>query len=113
MRRTISRKEFPMNDSFKKRGKAQEDSFFEKQNKEALARLKEKGDEKPRISPITGEPMERVIIMGVTVDKCKDSGGIWLDDGELEEILRLSKEEQEGASGSSWFEKFVGAISSK
>ena len=101
-----------MNDSFKKRGKAQEESFFEKQNRLALERMKQQSEDKPRPSPITGEPMDRITIMGVVVDKCPSSGGIWLDDGELEEILRISKEEDSNG-GSSWLEKFVGSLSNK
>jgi len=31
--------------------------------------------------------------MGVTIDKCKKCGGIWLDSGEIEKILIRIKEE--------------------
>ena len=74
-------------DSWDDRRRAAEESFFEKQNKEALARLKSRTDSKPRLSPISGKPMEQLTIMGVVVDRCKESGGIWLDCGELEQIL--------------------------
>jgi Transcription factor zinc-finger len=71
--------------------KAKEDSFFDTQSKLATKRLAEKLKEKPRLSPITGEPMEQVVIDGVVVDKCKTSGGIWLDAGELEQLIGASK----------------------
>ena len=73
-----------MSDAWKDRERAQEESYFQKQEKEALAKLKDRS----RKSPITGEPMEVVTIEGITVDRCKSSGGIWLDSGELEQILK-------------------------
>ena len=80
-----------MNDSWDEMRRAKEDEYFDRQNKDALARLKA---EKNRIrnSPITGKPMDQVTIMGVVVDRCVDSGGIWLDAGELEQIVTASEE---------------------
>lgn len=38
-------------------------------------------------------PMIKKTKMGVTIDKCKKCGGIWLDSGEIEKILIRIKEE--------------------
>lgn len=77
-----------MSDAWKDRQKAAETAYFEKQEQEALKRLREVGVNRKRPSPITGEPMEQVVVDGVTIDRCPKSGGIWLDAGELETILK-------------------------
>jgi hypothetical protein len=82
-----------MSDAWKDMKKAKEDSFFDTQSKLATKRLAEKLKEKPRLSPITGEPMEQIVIDGVVVDRCKTSGGIWLDAGELEQLTGADKKE--------------------
>ena len=87
-----------MSDAWKEREKAAEDLFFEKQNAEALNRLQARKTA-ARMSPVSGKPMEQLTVMGVVVDRCPESGGIWLDAGELEEILNKSK----GSEGSSGF----------
>jgi Zn-finger nucleic acid-binding protein len=86
-----------MNDSWDDRKRAQEEQYFEKVNKEALERLKQRSA--PRLSPINGEPMEQVTMMGVTVDRCKKSGGIWLDAGELEALMDASQATGSESSG--------------
>lgn len=76
--------------------RAKEESYFEKKNREALERLKKKKDEeKPRLSPITGTPMLQEVLNGVVIDRCPDSGGIWLDAGELEELIEAAKSEED------------------
>ena len=71
-----------------------------KKNQEAVDRLKKKQqEEKPRLSPITGEPMEQVVLDGVVIDRCPTSGGIWLDAGELEELIEAAKNKGESESG--------------
>ena len=79
--------------------RAKEESYFDKKNREALERLQKKEGEKPRLSPITGEPMVQEVLNGVVIDRCKESGGIWLDAGELEELIEaaLSEEEEKRA----------------
>ncbi|MCB0319164.1 MAG: zf-TFIIB domain-containing protein, partial [Bdellovibrionales bacterium] len=57
---------------------------------------KRQAEEKPRLSPITGEPMAQKSFMGVVVDICETSGGIWLDSGELDQIINLTKETDQG-----------------
>jgi len=88
---------------------SKEEEYFQKKNMEAIERLKLREDEKPRLSPITGEEMEHLTIMGVVVDRCPTSEGIWLDAGELEEIIMMVREEDE-AQSEKLFEKFFDSV---
>lgn len=74
-------------DAWKERETAAEDKFFQEQERQALERLKAR---KVLKSPISGEPMEQIALFGVNIDRCKQSGGIWLDSGELEQLLAAS-----------------------
>jgi Zn-finger nucleic acid-binding protein len=93
-----------MSDSWDERRRAQEEGYFENLNKQALARLASKKDHPARKSPATGKPMEQIAVMGVVIDRCVDSGGIWLDAGELPHILEASKE------STASLKDFIGAI---
>lgn len=85
-----------MSDSWDKMKKAKEDQYFQKLNQEALERIgKRQEEDTPRLSPISGEPMKEETIMGVVVDRCNQSGGIWLDRGELEVLMSKVKGESE------------------
>ena len=87
-------------DSWDSRRKALEDQFFNKENEAALKRLSErKGGEQPRPSPVTGKPMKPVTLMGVVIDQCEDTGGIWLDAGELEALISASNTAEKGERG--------------
>jgi Zn-finger nucleic acid-binding protein len=81
-----------MSDAWDERRKAQEESYFESLNKQALERLAAKKQQPARPSPVTGMPMEVVTVMGTVIDRCVVSGGIWLDAGELEQLLVASKD---------------------
>lgn len=97
-----------MSDGLDERRKALEDSYFEKENQEKLAELSKKGSGR-RLSPVTGKPMVREVIHGVTVDRCEDSNGIWLDAGELEELVKvLSTKEKQETEG--WITTFFGRL---
>jgi Zn-finger nucleic acid-binding protein len=80
-----------MSDSWDERRRAQEDGYFDSLNKQALQRLAAKKGQPARLSPVSGKPMEVVTVMGVVLDRCVDSGGLWLDSGELEQLLEASK----------------------
>jgi Zn-finger nucleic acid-binding protein len=41
-------------------------------------------------SPITGKPMNQDKVLGVAIDRCPDSGGIWLDAAELQRLIDSS-----------------------
>lgn len=100
-----------MSDSWEKRKKALENEYFQRKNAEALKRLQQREAEKPRLSPITGEPMEQLTLMGVVIDRCPTSHGIWLDAGELEQILDFTKEgAREGAEESNPFTTFFSTL---
>ena len=99
-----------MNDSWDDMRRAKEEQFFDKQNKEALARLQARTGQKERLSPISGKPMEQRTIMGVVVDVCKESGGIWLDKGELEQIISASGN---SSKNDTWFGGFLDKLYKK
>ena len=88
-----------MSDAWDDKRRANEEEYFNKQNKAAMERLKSRTADKPRLSPVTGKPMQQVTLMGVNIDKCPDSGGIWLDPGELEELINASKSSSEQSGG--------------
>jgi Zn-finger nucleic acid-binding protein len=96
-----------MTDSWDERRQAQEESFFEKANKESLARLARKQQQAVRVSPVTGKPMEQIVAFGAIVDRCTTSGGIWLDAGELDEVLAAAKESTHS------LKDFIGALPSE
>ena len=74
---------------------AKENQYFEQKNAEAVERLKKKQEEeKPRLSPITGEPMVQEVLHGVVIDRCPTSKGIWLDAGELEQLIEATGAEE-------------------
>jgi Zn-finger nucleic acid-binding protein len=96
-----------MTDSWDERRKGQEDFYFEKANKDALARLARRKDQPARLSPATGSPMQQLALLGVVVDVCSDSGGVWLDAGELEQLTQA-------ADGSpATLQNFIGALPKK
>ena len=95
-----------MTDSWDERRQAQEESYFDRANKESLARLTRKQQQAGRLSPVTGQPMEHIVAFGAIVDRCTTSGGIWLDAGELDEILAAAKESTHS------LKDFIGALPS-
>jgi len=80
-----------MSNSWDDRRRALEEEYIERQNNAALESLARKSEslltESPLKSPVSGKPMTREQILGVTIDRCTESGGIWLDKGELEALL--------------------------
>ncbi len=98
-------------DSWDDRRRASEESYFDKQNQLAMERLKQRTGDKIRRSPVTGEPMKQLTIMGVIIDQCPTTKGIWLDAGELDEIIKNSK--QAGDGGRDWVSSFFDGIFGK
>lgn len=96
-----------MSDSWDDRKRAQEEQYFAQQNKAALERMRSHQSTGPRACPVTGDTLEQITMMGVIIDRCPKCGGVWLDSGELEQILTSSKGNQ------SWSEKFFGSLFSK
>jgi hypothetical protein len=89
-----------MTDGLKKRAQAAEESYFDKANRLAMEQLARRVPTESRKSPVTGKPMEQRVMDGITVDVCPDSGGIWLDGGELEALIKVATE-KEGAKANS------------
>lgn len=96
-----------MTDALEKREKALEDQYFAEQEKRALERLKKREQSGARLSPVSGKPMKQITIAGVVVDQCEDSKGIFLDAGELEQILEHTK------NSHSWISTFFGNLLGK
>lgn len=48
--------------------------------------------------PKDAEPMERITLGSVTVDRCRTCGGVWLDAGELESLKQAMLIEQHRAT---------------
>lgn len=100
-----------MSDKWDEMRRVKEEEFFNKQNQAAMERLRQRSSE-VRKSPVSGEPMIQKTVMGVVIDVDPVSGGVWLDAGELEEIItkaqELKAEEQQ-----SWLYNFFGQLTSK
>jgi Zn-finger nucleic acid-binding protein len=45
--------------------------------------------------PIDNEPMSKLTSQGITVDRCKKCGGMWLDKGEMKKIIERFDAHQE------------------
>lgn len=77
--------------------RAREDQFFKKRDQELIDKLRQKKEGAieagaPKTAhdrcPKCGVQLQRREEHGVEVDECPSCGGIWLDQGELEEIAR-------------------------
>jgi Zn-finger nucleic acid-binding protein len=104
-----------MSNSWDDMRRAKEESYFDKKNREALERLAQKQaaqnqGEAARKSPITGEAMLQEVIHGVVIDRCPTSGGVWLDAGELEQLLEaaVSEDHEQRASVTGFLKSLVG-----
>ena len=55
-----------------------------------VKRVEPTPDDPVVINPINGEPMEKLQIGDVKIDRCATTGAIWLDKGELAQLALLS-----------------------
>jgi hypothetical protein len=74
--------------------RAKEDIYFAEREREVLAKLrtqlrKVEGVEAQRACPKCPGKLESYTFEGIPLDRCHECGGIWLDKGELEAIVRL------------------------
>lgn len=73
--------------------KAKEDIYFAERDRELLEKLRaqlkkvEKIDDESRCQKCPGK-LESYSFHGIALDRCRECGGIWLDKGELEAIVR-------------------------
>ena len=99
-----------MSNTWDEMRQAKENEYFERKNKEALERLAHKKDSAPRLSPVTGKPMDQIVLHGVVIDRCPTTGGIWLDAGELDQLVEASKS---AADSQSWVSSFLKSLGAK
>lgn len=88
------------------RGKALEDEYFYKKEKELVAKMKEKMDaEKAAHSqlncPKCDGKLNEVAYENIQIDVCDKCGGVWLDAGELAQVMHHDE-------GKSWFSRLLG-----
>ena len=73
--------------------KAKEDIYFAERDRELLDKLRSRlhkvtREESARACPRCPGKLEGYSFEGVALDRCSECGGIWLDRGELEAIVR-------------------------
>ncbi|RMG41612.1 MAG: hypothetical protein D6719_08175 [Candidatus Dadabacteria bacterium] len=99
-----------MKDVFKEREKAKEEEYFRKINEAALKKLQKTTSSGKFISPVSGKPLRKHNLMGVTVFKCPESGGIWIDKTALNELLSKAAKE-ENLQSSNWYQELTELLS--
>ena len=81
--------------------RAREDQFFKQRDQELIGKIREKKLEESEAQsrtaahgrcPKCGAQLQRRSHLEVEVDECPSCGGLWLDQGELEEIARRENE---------------------
>ncbi|HKR02829.1 MAG TPA: zf-TFIIB domain-containing protein [Pyrinomonadaceae bacterium] len=86
-----------MSNAMEERGKALEEEYFRRKEREAIERLRAKmtaeEQEKAKAAsalrcPKCDGTLEGIIHDGVEIDVCNTCGGIWLDAGELDELSK-------------------------
>ena len=81
-----------MTDAFDERRKALEEEYFHRQEREALEKLRAKMDAETTAVQALKCPknctgtLEETLVEGVTIDRCNQCQGVWLDAGELEKL---------------------------
>lgn len=85
-----------MTDGWEQRRTAQEEEYFQRQNKAALERLAARKAAAPRLCPVDGATLVSETLSGVVIDRCPTCKGVWLDGGELEQLLKDASQEQKG-----------------
>jgi hypothetical protein len=99
-----------MSDSWDEMKRAKEDAYFDHKNKEALHRLKSKNQ--TLNSPVTGKPMVQVTHLGINVERCPTSGGVWMDAAELKH-LETTLQKLEPPKAGSWIQTFFSLLVGK
>jgi len=81
--------------------RAKEDIYFAEREREVLEKLRTQlrkvESEVPRNCPKCPGKLESYTFEGFPLDRCHECGGIWLDKGELEAIVRLIRRGPLGA----------------
>ncbi|MFN2425431.1 MAG: zf-TFIIB domain-containing protein [Candidatus Binatia bacterium] len=85
----------PLGDKLRDKGKAAEDLFIAEQERKRLQKLRESAGSPGSAlgtCPRDGTKLNLVEDRGVTIDVCPTCRGIWLDQGELEELFKVEDE---------------------
>ena len=95
-----------MSDALEDRGKALENEYFRRQEKELIEKMKAKleAEESEALElqcPKCDGQLFETEYDGITIDMCSGCSGIWLDAGELAHFV--DKEDEQG-----WFHRFFG-----
>ena len=98
-----------MSEIFNDRRKANEDEYIRRRDREALDRLREQmaaeaaaaGKGAARQCPLGHGTLAEVRHDEVVIDRCETCGGVWLDAGELELLIKSS-------GGGGWFSRLTG-----
>ena len=53
-----------------------------------LLAKRQAAEESRQTCPVDGEPMEKVIVLNLVLDRCPTCQGVWLDGGELDLLRR-------------------------
>ncbi len=81
-------------DKLRDKEKAEEDRYFAEQDRKRLEKIRE--SELPPaqlgLCPKCGESLSTRSVDEVDIDECATCGGIWLDKGELEQIVSRESE---------------------
>ena len=101
-----------MSNKWDERKKALEEEYFVKKEKELIEKLKAKQEREAKQTikemcrmrcPKCGASLKERSFQKILVDQCAGCGGIWLDPGEIEEIVGREK-------GNSWLGKLWGKV---
>jgi hypothetical protein len=90
-----------LSEQLKDRERAEEERFFAEQSKKQIEKLRAMREQSSAqaICPRCGTALEVQELKGVAVDICPKGHGLWLDQGELEEITKRQ--------GDSWLARLV------
>jgi len=86
-----------LGEQLQERRRAEEDRYFEQQNRAAIERLRarQKSGTTPAPAgarcPRDGEALVERTEEGTTIDVCPKCEGVWLDKGELEQLARRER----------------------
>lgn len=97
-----------MTDILDERRKGLEEEYFHRKNKEAIEKLREKmkvADEAKAAGtssmscPRCDGPLKESTVDEVAIDTCEKCGGVWLDSGELQQLIKRE--------GGNWFGRLL------
>lgn len=95
-----------MSDSFEERGKAMEDGYFRQRENELIAKMREKLAANATAATHDCPKCDGKLVEGdfeaIKIDACDKCGGVWLDAGELQQIVGKDAEKQSG-----WFARLL------